>query len=166
MGEPGSRENDGVLRYGNVVLSPDGIEERDGARAVVSVPRGEIHDVHHAHGLLAERAILQLAVGALLLCAGLYFMRGTWLSVSRYGLHLPQTSLAFCVAPTVLGAWLLRSGLRRGPYLLVSTTRGGKRKLRLPTTLGPDFDLFMRRMRAELALGMLGVSHRAEPIDR
>jgi hypothetical protein len=110
------------LEFMNLEVMPTGVLERghrDRRHRMAFVPRDGIERLEFAHGFVAERFIVQLVFGALLLAVGVYL-----------GVRGAARRLRFTLFLAPFGIAVIVLALRRGRYLRI-TTRDGVRKLQL-----------------------------------
>lgn len=113
--------------FESVRVGADGIAEMDGRLPIVFVPRSNIVAVEVRHGSGAQRPLITLAVGALLIA--LSFMPLLMIAnASRRAEPFPTKVIA-AVAFVVPGLWLLDLAVRRRWFLHVETRRGVKKIL-------------------------------------
>jgi hypothetical protein len=110
------------FKLANLEVTPDGIAERSGEQRIAFVPRDGIERLEVAHGFVAERQLVQLVIGALLIVSGVYLVGAVRIVTARTLLLGPSL--------IVFGILAVTTSLRRGRHLRVQTARG-VRKLRL-----------------------------------
>jgi hypothetical protein len=118
-----------MVTLNNIEVRPTGICERDGKQLLAFVPREGITQLEIAHGFVSERPLLQAGFGGLL-----SFIGGLWSFHFLVGLMTdrPTGGRAGMAAIFLfsVGMLVLLSLLRRGPHLVVTTSKG-TRKLHL-----------------------------------
>jgi hypothetical protein len=118
-------EKPDYVEYAAIRLGVDGAAEIDGNRKLVHVPRAEVIRLEIVHGSAAERPLLSLIFGVLLLAISLIGPLMLLLAVLGYGTVEAKfvTSIAFIVP----AAWLLDLVIRRRWFLKVHTARGSRK---------------------------------------
>lgn len=110
---------------GAVRITSTRIQEMESSRVMVAVNRQEVIRARVAWARHSERPVLQLLLAVASGAFGMFTLINTlfWLRVggSREAVAI------MCVLLLPLGAWLGYDALRRGPVLLVETTRGRRR---------------------------------------
>lgn len=116
-----------ALSLGNVRVDADGIAEMDGRTRLVFVPREEIIGLELVRGSGAQRPLVTLVLGILLLGIAVLpvVMVINWLR--RGGVY--PTKIITAAAFVVPAFWLLDLSLRPRWYLRVRTRRGSRKLL-------------------------------------
>jgi hypothetical protein len=123
------------LQYGSVKAWDAGIGEMDRTRAVVFVPRAEVRSLELAYAPGAERPLVVILLGVLVLAVSLSPLLHL-LSVLAWGGRL-KVSLFYILGFAPLGLWLLRFALKKRLVLVVHTAKG-RRKIVFQGS--PDLD--------------------------
>jgi hypothetical protein len=118
-------EKPDYVEYAAIRLGADGVMEMDGNRRLVHIPRADVIRLELVHGSAAERPLLSLIFGVLLLLLSLIGPLILLLAVLGYGTVEIRfvTSIAFVIP----AAWLLNLVIRRRWFLKVHTARGSRK---------------------------------------
>jgi hypothetical protein len=121
------------VRCINVELGADGAAEWMDGRRVVFVPREAILGIDASRGIAGERPALQVLFGLAAFLLGLLFLSslaGAFDLWWRGAATRSVARLAAAGAPlTVIGAWVLWTGLRPSYYLRVRTATDARKLL-------------------------------------
>lgn len=112
-------------QFGSVVISEQWVAELDGTRRIVSVARSEVIDLEVLHCSGAERPLLAVLVGTVVLAVALSPVAFLIAVLLRGGHMLAKLSLMAAFAP--IGVHLIGFGVRRRPVLSVRTARGRRK---------------------------------------
>lgn len=107
-----------AIYYNGILIAPEKIAMFQGKSEVASVQKKDIQTITLEEGYQSERPILQIAFGGIILLLPLFsilYLLGGLLSGTTVRISF---LLAFAFAP--LGVWMIREGMRRGYYLLIT----------------------------------------------
>jgi hypothetical protein len=119
------------LEHDSVRLSELGAGEMDGNRPLVFVPRADITRIEVHHGCGAERPILMVALGLILIAIAAFSVLWLVMALLHGGIFYVRVIPA--VALVIPGIWLIDLSLRKR-WMLVVHTRRGTRKLLFKTS--------------------------------
>lgn len=115
------------LQLDSVRIAQSGVAEMDGGRPLVFVPRADVVQVEAVYGVGAERPVIMLVLGLIMLTVGLWpvamMVRG-WTP----GFILSAKAVT-AVAFFLPAGWLLQLSVRTRWYLRVQQRRGSRKLL-------------------------------------
>jgi len=118
-------ESEKQVDLGTLRVTATRIEELDESRVVVAVDRKDVVRARAAWARRSERPLVQLVLAVV---CGIF---GAWVIISSLRWFLVGGKRVFtvimCGLLLPLGAYLAYDALRRGPILLLETTRGRRR---------------------------------------
>jgi hypothetical protein len=121
------------VRCLGIELGSDGAAEWMDRRRVVFVPRTAIVGIDLQHGIAGERPVLQIVLGVGAILLGLLLLSAVAGALDLYLAGAATRSaarLAAAGAPlTIIGAWVLWTGLRPAYYLRVRTATDARKLL-------------------------------------
>ncbi len=120
-----AQDNPDYVEYASVRLGADGAAEMDGNRRLVHIPRAEILGLELVHGSAAERPLLSLILGVILLAVAL--LGPTMLLLALLGRGTVEVKFVTSIAFIVPSAWLLDLVLRRRWFLNVHMSKGSRK---------------------------------------
>ena len=113
------------LEYASVRLGSDGASEMDGSRKLVHIPRAEVVRLEIVQGSAAERPLLSLILGVILLAVAL--LGPTMLVLALLGRGTAEAKFVTSIAFIIPAAWLLDLVIRRRWFLKVHSTKGSRK---------------------------------------
>ena len=152
MSTPASSAGGGALKYLNLAISEMGLSEFSQGKRVVFIPKDEVQKIEVRYGSSAERPLVQIIAGLLLIGLG----GAGLLMIFESGMRGIRWGIGF-VAFGGFGVWLLYETFKKTHYLQV-TYRRETRKLVLKGA-------FQEREFSELArqAGQLGYRFEDSP---
>jgi hypothetical protein len=139
-------EGEPHLQLEAVRVAASGVGEMDGARALIFVPRADVVRLEARYGSGAERPLVSLLLGLVLLVVAVLPVV-MFVNAWRDGLPYPHkaiTAFAFILP----AAWLLNLSLRKRWFVCVHQRRGS-RKLLFPRNIeGPAVHAFVENARS------------------
>jgi hypothetical protein len=121
-----SESRDTHREFASVRIGEDGLAEMDGQRRLLFIPKNEVHGLELVHASGAERPILTVLVGVVVLLVALFPFVFLFF-VFMLGGHM-EVHLFWLSAFGILGVWLLNFAIR-SRYVLLVHTPAGRRKL-------------------------------------
>lgn len=107
--------------FNGILATPERISMVEGKTEVITVRKEDIKRITLDKGYQAERPILQIVFGVIVLVITLYPMLkflGVLMGLLRMNVTMTTTGFVIlCFVP--LGAWMIQSGLKQGYYLSV-----------------------------------------------
>lgn len=110
-----------------VRVAADGVAEMDGNRPLLFVKRADVIRIEAEYGAGAERPIVMLVLGLLMLAIAIIPVI-LFLAMLRSNVHLPEKTFT-AVAFILPAGWLLDLSLRKRWFLRVHTRRGSRKLL-------------------------------------
>ncbi len=107
------------ITYLSVIISEQGIYEKDSVLAPLFIPKSEINRIELVKGVGAERPLLGFLFGFGILAICFVFLSDLIIWFKRGGILEGDTLLSFAFLP--LGFWLIFYALRKRFFLLVHT---------------------------------------------
>src|SRR5260221_10397789 len=138
-------EGEPHLQLEAVRVAASGVAEMDGARPLIFVPRADVVQLEARYGSGAERPLVSLVLGLLLLavaCLPVLMFVNAW----RDGLPYPHkaiTAFAFILP----AGWLLNLSIRKRWFVCVHQRRGSRKLLLPPSIEGPAVHAFVENAR-------------------
>ena len=113
------------VSLGTLRVTKERVEELDGFRVLVAVEFRDIAGARAAWTRRSERPVPQLFLAAACAAVGLYSIYGTLLWLLWGGSR--HMLIVMCALALPLGIYLGQDAIRRGPVLLLETSRGTRR---------------------------------------
>lgn len=142
--------------YGNVRITPHSVDEVDGGRILVGIPRSTIQRITLCYGFQAERPIPQA------LFAGVIFLFGFWPFIRLAAGHVSLVE-ATMFGLFAFGAWGLWGAFRRGYYLLVDLDNDRRKLAFARKTPLPEILEFLNEARSRYEY-VIDVAPEIEPL--
>lgn len=116
-----STEEKPVLRYDNIVISPNGMAEAHGRKVVIFVPAVDIESVTLKFGRPEHRPLLSIIIGAILVLVGIFGLIDFFFGkkANRYVLGL--------VAFGIIGGSLIFDAFKQRYFLEIKTKKDSRR---------------------------------------
>lgn len=140
------RDDGTYLWFDPVRVGEDGIAEMDGALPTIFIPRDDITAVELCHGSGAQRPVVALVVGVILLVLSLLPLVMI-ANALRRSEPFPAKVIA-AVAFVFPALWLLDLALRRRWFLRVQTRRGARKIVFSKTTDQVSAESFLSSARS------------------
>lgn len=136
-----SESHDTYREFASVRIGKDGLAEMDGRKPLLFIPRSEVHGLDLVYASGAERPILTVLAGTVVLAVALFpfvflffiFMRGGYM----------EGDLFWLSAFGILGVWLLNFAIRSRYVLLVHTPTGRRKLVFHKSAAGEDVVRFV-----------------------
>jgi hypothetical protein len=113
------------VEHASVRLGADGAAEMDGIRRLVYIPRAQVVRLEIVHGSAAERPLVSLILGVILLALAL--LGPAMLVLALLGRGRVEIKFVTSIAFIVPAAWLLDLVIRRRWFLKVHTSKGSRK---------------------------------------
>jgi hypothetical protein len=140
--ETQTKEEKPVLKCDNILVSPRGIAETHGNKAVIFVPATEIEGITLKYGRAEHRPILSLSIGVVFALVGVFGLVEFFLAPRGYRYELGM------VAFGIIGATLIFDALKERHFLEVNKKKGMCRLVFSKKAQKKDVDDFCSQVRS------------------
>jgi hypothetical protein len=116
-----------AICVGGISFSESAVTEVESGKVMVSIARTDVRRISLRHASRAQRPLVQIVMGAVLVGVGLIPLRHLIDWMSRGGVIFEFELLLFGLP--VVGVWLIFESLSRGYFLDVEQSSGSKKML-------------------------------------